>query len=339
MTDESVSAPRDALLLGVDAGGTTTRSVLLDMHGHCHGYGRGVSGNPTAVGPAAAASAVVASVAAALESAGVRGPRVASVVLAMAGATTTSPVAELRHRLAELAVEAPIHLEGDLLATYFSGTSSTTGYALVAGTGAAAVRVEQGRVAATSDGLGWLLGDAGSAFWIGRRVVRAALADLDGRGPATLLTGLLLDRLGLDIDTRSGPDGSRAVLYRALEILYADRPVRLARYAPLAFAAAGDRAADRIMAEAVAELADTVTAIVSPGVRGPLVLGGGLLTHQPAVARQVVAALAAREVVPPQTHPVEDGVVGAAMLALRHAGVRTGPAILDQVRDSLARLR
>src|SRR4029077_20994861 len=140
----------------------------------------------------------------ALRRADVPSARIRLVVLAMAGAGRTSVAAEIRRRLAGLGLDAPRGVGADLLATYFSGTHRPDGYAVIAGTGAGAIRVEDGRQVAVADALGWLLGDEGSGFWIGQRVVRAALADLDGRGPSTALTQLLLARLGVPASSAAG---------------------------------------------------------------------------------------------------------------------------------------
>ena len=51
------SAP-SPLLLAVDAGGTSTRALVLDIGGRVHGYGRSSGGNPTAVGIDAAVTAI-----------------------------------------------------------------------------------------------------------------------------------------------------------------------------------------------------------------------------------------------------------------------------------------
>src|SRR6478752_1830649 len=149
-------------LVAVDAGGTSTRAVVVHPAGHCLGYAVAGSGNPTSV------------------------------------------AAEIRRRLAGVGLDAPLVFESDLLATYLSGTHRPDGYAVIAGTGAGAIRVEDGRQVAVADALGWLLGDEGSGFWIGQRAVRAALADLDGRGPATALTPLMLERLGVPAPEDAG---------------------------------------------------------------------------------------------------------------------------------------
>ena len=64
-----------------------------------------------------------------------------------------------------------------------------------------AARVGDGRVDATCDGVGWLLGDRGSGFWIGHRVVRAAAAALDESGAPTTLVELVLTEVGIDAGT------------------------------------------------------------------------------------------------------------------------------------------
>jgi N-acetylglucosamine kinase-like BadF-type ATPase len=320
-----------AELVAVDAGGTSTRAVVLRPPGDCLGYAVAGSGNPTAAGPGTAAASVAESVKAALRKADLPGARVRLVVLARAGAGTTSAADGVRRLLAGLGVDAPLVLESDLLATYFSGTHQPDGYAVIAGTGAGAIRVEGGRQAAVADGLGWLLGDEGSGFWIGQRVVRAALADLDGRGPSTALTGLLLARLG--VPAPSGP-GDREPIAAVVRALYAVPPVRLADFAGLVFGAGPDVTAGRILDEAAAALARTLAAVTSPGVTGPVVLGGGILGHGPGVASRLAAACGAAEV-----RAVADGAAGVCALALRHAGADTGAAVFQRLAASLAAMR
>jgi N-acetylglucosamine kinase-like BadF-type ATPase len=318
-------------LVAVDAGGTSTRAVVARPPGQCLGYAVAGSGNPTAVGPEIAAASVAESVIGALSRADVPAARIRLIVLAMAGAGTTAVAAQIRGRLAGAGLDAPLVFESDLLATYFSGTHQRDGYAVIAGTGAGAIRVEDGRQAAVADGLGWLLGDEGSGFWIGRRVVRAALAGLDGRGPPTALTPLLLARLGVPAPSDAGDRGPIAAAVRAL---YAGPPVRLADYAGLAFEAGRDRTAGRILDDAAAALARTLSAVRSPAVSGPLVLGGGILGRGPEVAGRLAAAAGAAEV-----HAVADGAAGVCVLALRRAGTYVDAAVFRQLTASLAAVR
>ncbi|GAA4166792.1 BadF/BadG/BcrA/BcrD ATPase family protein [Gryllotalpicola daejeonensis] len=331
------------LFLAVDAGGTSTRCVAVDEYGGCHGYGRSASGNPISAGPALAARSVAEAAGQALRQAnaagGESGPRVASVLLAMAGASALSGTELFAAELAPLGVSAPVAFAPDLLATFCSGTWRLDGYALVAGTGATAVRVEGGEVACTADGLGWLLGDEGSGFWIGERVARAAVTDLDRRGPQTALTELLLAELGLTADDTLY-QGRPAVLQHLVETLYALRPVQLAQFARLAFdaARAGDAVAARIVRDAADALAHTLATVDDAQVDGPVVLGGGTVAqHDELVARIGDARTSGG--LPREVRVVADGVVGAAVIALRQASVAVDEQVFARIVDTLATLR
>jgi glucosamine kinase len=318
-------------LVAVDAGGTTTRTVVLDPAGHCLGYAVAGRGNPIAVGSEAAAASVAQSVTEALENAQVPSARIRSVVLAMAGAGSPSVAADVRARLAGFGLTAPLVFESDLLATYFSGTHQSDGYAVISGTGAGAIRVEDGRQVAVADGLGWLLGDEGSGFWIGHRVVRAALADLDGRGPATALTPLLLARLGVAAPSDAG---NREPIMAVVRTLYDGPPVRLADHARLVFEVDGDETAARILEDAAAALERTLAAVRSPTVFGPVVLGGGILGRGGQLADRLVAARGAAEV-----HVVADGALGVCVLALRSAGTNVDAAMFQRLTTSMTAVR
>src|SRR5699024_3927014 len=128
-------------------------------------------------------------------------------------------------------------LESDLHAAFCSAPPEGDGHALVAGTEAIALRVREHEEVPVSDGIGRLLGDDGSGFWIGQRVARAALAALDGRGPATALSPALLEQLGLEADPAGRIEGRTRSVQDAIDVLYGQRPVELASLAPLAFAA------------------------------------------------------------------------------------------------------
>ncbi len=323
------------LLLGLDAGGTSTRATLVTSDGTCVGFGTGAGGNPISSGPELAASGILTAIEAALAPSGSSLSDVGIIISAMAGSTAKSSYDWLLDPLRSRGFDGRVRFMSDLLATYFSGAFSSFGYAIVSGTGAAVIRVEDGEVAGTSDGLGWLLGDDGSGFWIGHHVAKAATADLDGRGPRTAVTGLLLDQLGI------APDGTRdagrpSELGTLITKLYDMRPVHLARFAPLAFAAHGDAVAEGILAEAGRLLAHSVEAVHTRP--GPLVMGGSILAQPGALADAFASALRDRDIAPPEAR-VSDGAVGSAVLALREHGVTVDGTMHRRVSDSVAAAR
>ncbi len=337
--------------LGIDAGGTSTRAVVVTPSGECLGHGRAGSGNPISSGPTVAAASLRAAAGEALTAASLPGSVIGTTAIAMAGGSAEGRVdasgTGVRSALLPLGVAANPVIEMDLLALYCSGSFEPDGYAMVSGTGAAAVRVGDGDVVAVSDGLGWLLGDDGSGFWVGREVVRAVAAALDGRAASTALTPLLLTALSLPPPDAPGARNHRArdhggVLPGLVERVYDLPPVALARFAPLAFDAAHGAGGDEVAAEIVDRagrlLTRTLSAVITPDLRGPVVLGGSVLAHQPTV-RDVLSAFLVEAGNPGALVLVPDGLVGAAVLALRRAGTVVDALVFARITESLGRLR
>lgn len=324
----------DTVMLGVDAGGTSTRAVLTTAEGECLGYGVGGRGNPVSAGADAAADGVRDAVAMALVHSGRTLADVSVIVAAMAGQSTVEGEGRwLLDRLRADGFAGSLAFESDLLATYSGGAVEPFGYAVVAGTGASAVRVSAGEVDASADGLGWLLGDRGSGFWIGHRVVRAAVRDLDDAGPETALTRGVLEHLGITADAARGKGRPRA-LERVVAALYAMRPIELASLAPLAFMA--DPVAESIVRRAGEHLAGSLAAVLRGP--GPLVVGGSALARPGFVQDAFMQSLgdAAADL---ELRPVSDGAVGAGLLALRAGGAPVSRATLDRLSATVARLR
>ncbi|MEO6512919.1 MAG: BadF/BadG/BcrA/BcrD ATPase family protein [Nocardioides sp.] len=325
------------MLLGVDAGGSSTRAVVVDSTGRCLGLGTAGSGNPISAGPESVVLALGTAVRQATTSAGVPGADISGAAIAMAGSRSVRSADGPEHpsitaALKAAGVEAPFVVESDLLAMYCAGSSEPDGYGLVAGTGAAAVRVRGGEVEATSDGTGWLLGDDGSGFWIGHRVLRAVVADLDSRGPTTGLTPLVLAGLGID------EKEPRAGLVGLTRAVYDERPVRLARFAPLAFAVGDDAVALAIVEGAGQALAHTLGSVQDPRILGPLVLGGSVILHQSSVGEAVEQAFRRRGGAGPVVR-VADGLAGAAALVLRGSGATVDSRVFDRIATTLGALR
>lgn len=319
-------------LLALDAGGTSTRAVAVTPAGEVLGYGRGPAGNPTAAGIGPAAEAIAGAAANALATAG----SAEVAVVAMAGEQTDAFRGEVTARLAAYGVRRVV-LDHDLLALFCSGTPSPDGYALIAGTGTVAARVVDGELARVVGGRGWLLGDAGSGFWIGRELVRAVVAALDGQTGPTALTPLVLAALGVgtgSVDPDSAA-GRTAAIRQVVSAVYARRPVALAELAPLAFSAADDPVARAVVVAASRALADLLAAVRVPELEGPVVVGGSVVVHgilgaPPSLARDLVPPAGDTPVL-----AVPDGLVGAAVLALRHTGSAVDEATFVRLQDQV----
>jgi N-acetylglucosamine kinase-like BadF-type ATPase len=329
-------------IVAIDAGGTSSRAVLLEPSGDCRGFGRAGAANPTAVGIDAAVEALGLAVSRALGADRGAADADSLVLIALAGAESPEFIRRLVSRFAPLGLRGQIAIEPDLLGTFCSGTALEHGYAVIAGTGAIAARVSDGRIHTVRGGSGWLLGDTGSGFWIGHRVVRAVVAALDGIGPQTGLTGLLLEATGIE-RTEARHRGRAEELTRLERALYGLQPVELARFAPLAFEAVDDPVSREILDAAAAGISRILAAAVEAEVSGAVVLGGSVLAAGMQRAPQIFTHRLRAAAGDAQLIPVADGVVGAAVLALRRLGVpvdarlhRHLSAEIDRARGTVA---
>ena len=324
----------DGLVVGADLGGTSTRVLVADAGGRALAVGRAAGGNPNSHGAARAAAQLLDALRRALD--GIDPGLVRAAVVGVAGGSALDDPATARvfgQAVAAAGIGVGATFLGDPEIAFCSATPLPSGTVLLAGTGATAARVRDRRVEALADGLGWLLGDLGSGFWLGREAVRAALAAVTGTGPPTALAESVPARLlGRPLD---GPvPVRRSAIIRAVA---GRQPVELAALAPLVTEAesAGDAVAAGICDASAAHLVATVGAVREPGEDTPLVLTGGLVNvAESAVGSRVRARLRARFAGTVLT-PV-DGLVGAAWLAVRGARAGESEAELARVHRRLA---
>lgn len=295
---------RIAGVIGVDAGGTSTRCVVADHGGRRLGAGsagglnqHSSGGNPAAVLEEAVRTAL-----------GDRSPTTLSGgVLAVAGAGAAG--LEKVQRDAQ-SVWRSLGLPGapvvvpDVVATFAGSATEPSGQVLVAGTGAIAAAVRHLDVIRQADGYGWWLGDVGSAVWLGREAVAAALGELDARSRPTAVTQPVLDTL----DAVTAQDVVRTV--------YASPPARLGLLARIVTeqALADDCVARDIVNRGVSGLLASLDAVTTAS-DVPTVLGGALLTRPGPVLDGVREGLHARGITDVRT--TADAAMGAVNLALR----------------------
>ena len=237
------------IAVGVDAGGTGSRAVVVRDGAVVERHDLG----PINVLLHADA---VDRLAAAVTDAGA-----AAAGFGLAGLRSAEHARELTAELARR-TGARVAVGDDTDAALAGAFAGGPGVVVIAGTGSgAAGRDAAGRTARVG-GHGFLLGDEGGGYWIGREAVRAALRGADGTGPPTALTELV--RRAFDSLT-----GAETLVHQRPT----DRQL-LSRLVPLVAAAAtgtplgpgapapgGDAVASRILAEAAAYLAELAGAV------------------------------------------------------------------------------
>lgn len=279
------------LVLGVDAGGTGSRAVVLDAAGEPVGRGDGGPGNPCLSGVDAvrSISATVRAALGAVDPAGVRG-----AVVGIAGLSALADPAvrdAFAHEWAAIGLTCAVPVVADAVTAFAAGTDGAArqGAVLIAGTGAVAALVDGIDVVREADGLGWLLGDQGSGVWVGLEAVRSAARR---RSP-----------LGAQVMAFTGTRTADELVAWA----HRQTPTAFAALAPLVCAGTDPESA-RIADAAVSLLLATL-AELDP-LDAPVVLAGGLLTADTPIRRGVLAAIGSRARV------AGDPALGAARLAL-----------------------
>jgi N-acetylglucosamine kinase-like BadF-type ATPase len=271
-------------LLGVDAGGSATRAVVV-------ADGQVVEQRTA---PPMNALLTMAHPDRLLEL--IRQARVVAAGIGLPGLRSAERAAALAGELT-MRAGCPVHVTNDGETAWLGAFGGEPGIVVMAGTGSAAFGCD-GERWARAGGHGFLLGDEGSAYWIGRAAVQAALRWEDGMdGGSQALHRAVTGASGQDL----------AALVRDVHSRPADRD-RLAGLAPVVTALASqDQTARRI-----AQLAGRNLAALAGVVRrrlGPLPVAGlgGVLTAP--VIWDAFAELtgAARPLAPPE--------VGAALLA------------------------
>ncbi|MEJ7795492.1 MAG: BadF/BadG/BcrA/BcrD ATPase family protein [Nocardioides sp.] len=300
------------LVIGVDAGGTSTRCLVADSGGRPVGVGTAAGLNQRSSG-GDPVDRLVQALTTALGECDRSAVRAGVLGVAGAGAAGHDDVRRQAAAAWErLGVLGEPTVVTDLLTAFAAGTPEPGGIVLVGGTGAGAAAVVDRRVVRQADGAGWLLGDVGSAVWLAREALVAAVAELDGRGLTTTVTGPLLERLL----GRPAPYTVQDVIAEA----YAAAPASIGRLAPVVTeqAGLGDPTAEDIVRRGVAGLLASLDA-VRPAAPGPVVLAGALLTTLGPVLAGVTDGLAARGLGTPSS--ADQPAAGAAWLALVSLGV------------------
>ncbi len=301
----------DALVIGIDGGGTRTRARLANARGETLGRGEAGIANPNAHGFTAAQTEVLAAIQGAFQDAHIEMQKAAAACFGIGGVDRV----EERTRFAEWAREsvAPrVQVVNDGEIVLAAGLPENWGVALIAGTGSIAWgRARDGRIA-RAGGWGYLMGDEGSGFDLAREALRAATQSADGRGePSQLLNAILQDwKL----------DSAMALVPRVYRVGLA--PADIASLAPLVIrvAAEGDAVARRLVERGAAALADTVTAVAHAlefrEEKIPLALAGGLVLEAEFYRLALIAELSRRGDNFSPITLVHEPVAGAVRMAI-----------------------
>ncbi|MFI7483963.1 N-acetylglucosamine kinase [Kocuria sp. M1R5S2] len=291
------------VVIGVDIGGTKTHGIRLEDGVVTRELTTG-SANVQNVSRATAASSLAELLT------GLHAGDARAVVVGSGGVDTGEDAERLRGLIAPHTGRAQITVVHDTRLILAAG-ETTTGIAVIAGTGSAVWGVNDAGTEARAGGWGYLLGDEGSGYWFGREAVRHTLRRADMGLPVDELGAALLETCGLTLpteliahfhggtDRRYWADKSRVVFRAAAD-----------GHAP---------SRDLIELGAAYLVRDVLQVASRLGVDGPVVLGGGLAAHQPALRASLTRDLGTEGITDVRALATEP-VHGAFRLAPRPAG-------------------
>lgn len=223
--------------LAIDGGQSALRLRVLPSRRT--GEGPGYTHGPEAL------RRMLNAIGAAAAEAGVSGP-VEVVALGLTGYPPAPGAAEaFAADVGDLLDADEVRLSQDMVTAHAGALPEGYGVVVAAGTGLVCLAIDRDGTWRKLDGHGYLFGDAGSAFAIGRAGLVAVQRARDGRGPATKLADTSLDPV---------------TLYRSPTLVD-----DVARFAPevLRCAAEGDPVAHDLVVRAAGDIAETIDAAVA----------------------------------------------------------------------------
>ncbi|NON62442.1 BadF/BadG/BcrA/BcrD ATPase family protein [Acidianus sp. RZ1] len=250
------------ILVGVDAGGTSTAALAYTCDGRFVGEAETGPGNFHNIGLELAVENIRDAVYTA--SGGVK-PEVACI--GVAGLDSKYDYEILVPALKEIGKKTVV--EHDAFVSLYAETKGEPGIIVISGTGSVVVGYD-GKNRIRVGGAGWLLSDEGSGYWIGRKALRTLVKMLDGRIKRTIMGDLLMDRInasGIDELIRwAYYEGHKVNEIASLSVVVDEA------------ASKGDEVAIKIIESAARDLANSVTFMSMKMKINEVYMSGGMFS-------------------------------------------------------------
>lgn len=312
--NRDVSTAKARLFLGVDGGGSKTAAVLasLDVTGEIRilGEGKGGPSNLRLAGREQSLQSLEMAIDEAMKDAGVDGQNLDYAILALAGSGSPDVQRDVSNWANERKLSSRVDIVPDVDPVLAHVMDSGRGVALIVGTGSVAIGIDVEGNSVTRGGWGHWFGDKGSGYYLGYKALAAVAEASDEIGPETVLSEMVLERLGttdprsmLQEVTASG-DTRREVAALAPVVLHA--------------AADNDGVALGIMNDAIAEAVKLVAAVVKALAFDqpfPLALAGGVACRNQFFRDGLMSELNKLQPPPETVTVVDEPVMGCLTIA------------------------
>jgi N-acetylglucosamine kinase-like BadF-type ATPase len=299
------------IYLGIDGGGSNLRAVLTtsDLTPLAEWQVARTS-NPSSIGREAAAQLLQEAVSGVLFQAGVSPDAATAVGIGVAGADAAHSADWLAEVLRPVLPTAYLALSNDIEIALVGANGARLGMMLLAGTGSALYAINAAGDSRMFGGWGYLIGDDGGGYWMGREAIRHITDADDQHEAAAFADQPLVKHIFAATEVKTARD--------LIPWLYGVQPPRIRDVAALTSAifaahAEGDFTAQAIVQEAAQALYGYVCMAERRLTlsRETLAFGGGLLQSETPL-QSAVCDLLGLSAPPAPKYPA---VMGAALLA------------------------
>lgn len=280
---------KEVAVLAVDAGGTGCRAALCNKDGQILGFAQGNSCNYHSIGVEKATESLIVLLTALAKK---QALHINCVVLGLAGLDTKKDEAILTSIVNQALITAnikadTIYLCNDAMLTLKGSVGHNNGVLIAAGTGSIAWGITKEGLETRVGGWGYLVGDEGSGYSIGKAAMTHVLKSYDAReNPSGISTAILTEMSFADVD-------------ELINWVYSSRfsVAQTAALTPLIMRLAeeGDHQGKKIIHCACQELVDMAFTVIKKldlqSAEFSLVLSGGVLKNA-IVHRQLIKQLA-----------------------------------------------
>jgi len=315
-----------SVFLGIDGGGTRTRALLVDIATGTARAACGPSTNPHAGGFETAFRNLSVVLSELFEGDGDRAPQVDCAFAGIAGLRSAADRGEFARSGILEGIAGRLAYGHDAYGAWAGALACAPGLVVLCGTGSKVYGMTPSGKTVETGGFGFLLGDEGSAAWIGLQGLRRVVAAAQGRAPATALSDALLACL----KCRSVDELPERVYAAGLTSR------RFASLCPIvaAVAGGGDEVARGIFREGGRKLAELARAAVrsfagddtvSVSYQGSVFECGELILEPFRTRLQERGSRVALEL------PRFSGVEGSVLLAMRDSGLENPVNVLAGV--------
>jgi N-acetylglucosamine kinase-like BadF-type ATPase len=303
--------------LGIDGGGTKTVAAIADINGNIIAQTRVGSTNPNSCSEQELEK-TLRELFNALEKQVLDDfRRITYLFAGIAGAGIEANKILLKEMIKQFVpANTSIHVEPDTINALYSGTYGKPGIVQISGTGSITYGINHNLKHDRVGGWGYLLGDEGSGYDIGRQGIMAVLKAYDGRGPETIMTQLMFTYFNIDnghdlihqIYTSLTPKNEIAALSKIVIQSYQKQ----------------DPEADRIIGNVIQEITLSIETLYkklfSEHDKVKVVLCGGVFSEK-AISELVKNSLRNdpnKMVVLPDMPPVGGSLIGAYVMSGEH---------------------